>query len=73
VARLIALDASVAIAALAADDPHDDAAVDALAGARDDELALAATTRAEILRGFRPCSPAFADKKYRGDRSQLAC
>jgi predicted nucleic acid-binding protein len=51
VARLIVLDASVAIAALAADDAHHDAAVDALAGAGDDELVLAATTRAEILVG----------------------
>jgi predicted nucleic acid-binding protein len=51
VARLIVLDASVAIAALAADDAHHDAAVDALAGAGDVELVLAATTRAEILVG----------------------
>jgi predicted nucleic acid-binding protein len=51
VARLIVLDASVAIAALSADDAHHDAAVDALAGASDDELVLAATTRAEILVG----------------------
>jgi len=51
VARLIVLDASVAIAALAADDAHHDSAVDALAGAGDDELVLAATTRAEILVG----------------------
>jgi len=51
VARLIVLDASVAIAALAADDAHHDAAVKALAGASDDELVLAATTRAEILVG----------------------
>jgi predicted nucleic acid-binding protein len=51
VARLIVLDASVAIAALSADDVHHDAAVDALAGATDDELVLAATTRAEILVG----------------------
>lgn len=50
-ARLIILDASVAIAALSADDAHHDAAVDALAGASDDELVLAATTRAEILVG----------------------
>ncbi len=50
-ARLIVLDASVAIAALSADDTHHDAAVDALAGASDDELVLAATTRAEILVG----------------------
>jgi predicted nucleic acid-binding protein len=51
VARLIVLDASVAIAALSADDAHHDAAVDALAGAGDDDLVLAATTRAEILVG----------------------
>jgi predicted nucleic acid-binding protein len=51
VARLIVLDASVAIAALSADDAHHDAAVDALAGATDDELVLAATSRAEILVG----------------------
>lgn len=50
-ARLIVLDASVAIAALATDDAHHDAAVDALAGASEDELVLAATTRAEILVG----------------------
>jgi predicted nucleic acid-binding protein len=51
VARLIVLDASFAIAALAADDAHHDAAADALTGASDDELVLAATTRAEILVG----------------------
>jgi predicted nucleic acid-binding protein len=51
VARLIVLDASVAIAALAADDAHHDAAVAALAGASNDELVLATTTRAEILIG----------------------
>jgi predicted nucleic acid-binding protein len=51
VARLIALDASVAIAALAADDAHHDAAMAAFASASDDELVLAATTRAEILVG----------------------
>ena len=50
-ARLIILDASVAIAALSADDAHHDAAVKALAGASGDELVLAATTRAEILVG----------------------
>lgn len=50
-ARLIVVDASVAIAALAADDAHHDAAVAALAEASDDELVLAATTRAEILVG----------------------
>jgi predicted nucleic acid-binding protein len=51
VARLIVLDASVAIAALAADDAHHDAAEAVLASASDDELVLAATTRAEILVG----------------------
>jgi predicted nucleic acid-binding protein len=51
VARLIVLDASVAIAALSADDAHHDAAMNALAGASEDELVLAATTRAEILVG----------------------
>ncbi|MGN6373182.1 MAG: type II toxin-antitoxin system VapC family toxin [Solirubrobacteraceae bacterium] len=50
-ARLIVLDASVAIAALAADDAHHDAAMAALAGANEDELVLTATTRAEILVG----------------------
>ena len=50
-ARLIVLDASVAIAALAADDAHHAAATAALASATDDELVLAATTRAEILVG----------------------
>jgi predicted nucleic acid-binding protein len=51
VARLIVLDASVAIAALSADDTHHDAAMNALAGASDGDLVLAATTRAEILVG----------------------
>jgi predicted nucleic acid-binding protein len=51
VARLIVLDASVAIAALSADDAHHGAAVNALAGASDDDLVLAALTRAEILVG----------------------
>jgi predicted nucleic acid-binding protein len=51
VARLIVLDASVAIAALSADDAHHEAAVKALTDAGDDELVLAATTRAEILVG----------------------
>ncbi len=50
-ARLIVIDASVAIAALAADDAHHQAASAALAAATDDELVLAATTRAEILVG----------------------
>lgn len=50
-ARLIVIDASVAIAALAADDAHHQAAADALAAATEDELVLAATTRAEILVG----------------------
>jgi predicted nucleic acid-binding protein len=39
------------IAALAADDAHHDAAMAALADANDDELVLAATTRAEVLVG----------------------
>jgi predicted nucleic acid-binding protein len=51
VARLIVLDASFAIAALAADDTHHDAAVAALTGVGDDDLVLAATTRAEIVVG----------------------
>jgi predicted nucleic acid-binding protein len=51
VARLIVLDASVAIAALSADDAHHDAAANALVTAGDDDLVLAATTRAEILVG----------------------
>jgi predicted nucleic acid-binding protein len=52
VARLIVLDASVAIAALASDDIHHDSASSALAGAGDDdELVVAATTRAEVLVG----------------------
>lgn len=50
-ARLIVLDASVAIAALSTDDAHHGAAMNALAGASDDDLVLAATTRAEILVG----------------------
>ena len=50
-ARLIVLDASVAIAALAADDAHHGAASGALATTTDDELVIAATTRAEILVG----------------------
>lgn len=49
--RLIVLDASFAIAALSKDDTHHDAAAVALAGAVEDELVLAATTRAEILVG----------------------
>jgi predicted nucleic acid-binding protein len=51
VARLIVLDASVAIAALSADDAHHRSASAALEAASDDELVLAATTRAEILVG----------------------
>jgi predicted nucleic acid-binding protein len=51
VARLIVIDASVAIAALAADDAHHEAASAALAGAGNDELVLAAITRAEVLVG----------------------
>ncbi|WP_371878706.1 type II toxin-antitoxin system VapC family toxin [Conexibacter sp. DBS9H8] len=50
-ARLIVLDASVAIAALTAGDPHHRAAAGALARATHDELVIAATTRAEILVG----------------------
>ena len=50
-ARLIVLDASVGIAALSADDTHHTSAAKALASATDDELVLAATTRAEILVG----------------------
>ncbi len=49
-ARLIVVDASVAIAALAVDDAHHSAASAALA-TTDDELVIAATTRAEILVG----------------------
>jgi predicted nucleic acid-binding protein len=51
VARLIVIDASVAIAALAADDAHHGAASAALVATTDDELVIAATTRAEILVG----------------------
>lgn len=50
-ARLIVLDASVAIAALAVDDAHHAVAARALSVAVADELVLAATTRAEILIG----------------------
>lgn len=50
-ARLIVLDASVAIAALAADDAHHRAASTAVATASDDDLVIAATTRAEVLVG----------------------
>ena len=50
-ARLIVLDASVAIAALASDDDNHRSASSALAGARGDELVVAATTRAEVLVG----------------------
>ncbi|HUN78204.1 MAG TPA: PIN domain-containing protein [Solirubrobacteraceae bacterium] len=51
-ARLIVLDASVAIAALAVHDAHHQAATAALTDASDDELlVLAATTRAEVLVG----------------------
>ena len=49
--RLIVLDASVAIAALASDDAHHAAAATALAGLGDSQLVIAATTRAEILVG----------------------
>jgi predicted nucleic acid-binding protein len=51
VARLIVLDASVAIAALASDDKHHASAFSALSETRDDELVVAATTRAEVLVG----------------------
>ena len=51
-ARLIVIDASVVIAALAVDDAHHAAASAALASApSDDEIVMAATTRAEILVG----------------------
>lgn len=49
--RLIVLDASVAIAALASDDAHHAAAATGLAGLGDSQLVIAATTRAEILVG----------------------
>jgi predicted nucleic acid-binding protein len=45
------MDASVAIAALSADDAHHHSAASALAAATDAELVLAATSRAEILVG----------------------
>ena len=48
-ARLIVIDASVAIAALASDDAHHAAASAALLSAGEDEIVLSATTRAEIL------------------------
>jgi len=51
VARLIVLDASVVIAALAVDDAHHGAASAALTATEGDDLVLAATTRAEILVG----------------------
>ena len=50
-AQLIVLDASVAIAALAAADPHHQAASTALASLTDTDLVIAATSRAEILVG----------------------
>lgn len=50
-ARLIVLDASVVIAALASDDAHHASARRGLEGAGEDDLVLAATTRAEILVG----------------------
>ena len=51
-ARLIVFDASVAIAALSADDAHHPAASTAIASLQtNDELVLAATTRTEILVG----------------------
>ncbi len=62
--RLIVLDASVAIAALAVDDAHHDVASAALAATTADELVLAATTRAEILVGpARVGDTAFATAK----------
>jgi len=51
VARLIVLDASVVIAALASGDVHHSGARGALSEAADDDLVLAATTRAEVLVG----------------------
>jgi predicted nucleic acid-binding protein len=51
VARLIVLDASVLIGALASDDVHHPAASAALIAAGDDDLVIAATTRAEVLVG----------------------
>jgi predicted nucleic acid-binding protein len=63
-ARLIVIDASVAIAPLAAHDPHHAAASAALAAATDDDLVLAATTRAEILVGpARTGGSAFASAR----------
>ena len=50
-AQLIVLDASVAIAALASDEPHHEAASTALAALTDTDPVIAATTRAEILVG----------------------
>ena len=50
-ARLIVLDASVVIAALSAADAHHQAASAAIASTSDDELVLAALTRAEVLIG----------------------
>jgi predicted nucleic acid-binding protein len=52
-ARRVVIDASVAIAALAIDDIHHAAAAAALASATDDEIAISATNRAEILIGPR--------------------
>ena len=50
-ARLIVLDASVVIAALSGEDEHHGAAAAALRAAMEDELVLAATTRAEVMVG----------------------
>ena len=50
-ARLIVLDASVVIAALARSDVHHPAAAAAIAAAEDDDLIVSATTRAEVLIG----------------------
>ena len=50
-ARIVVIDASVANAALSADDVHHQAASRALASTTDDEIVIAATTRAEVLIG----------------------
>ncbi len=50
-ARLIVIDASVAIAALAVDDIHHSAASAAISSAAEDEIVISATTRAEVLIG----------------------
>lgn len=65
-ARLIVLDASFVIAALAAHDARHGAASAALAAANvDDELVVAATTRAEVLVGpLRAGGAALAAKEF---------